>query len=182
MFSKGSTKEEDATGATETKGKLEPLPQRPRSGKPGMPSIVSEGLHVTGNLISDGDVQIDGTIEGDVKGRNLTVGVNGNVLGKVIGIEVVVSGGVAGEINGGSVTLARTAKVNGDIIHDTLAIEAGAEFEGRCKRGAITGQAAAKPSGKTASSSNQNETRKQVFQRLSTPEEENTKKSAQSGA
>lgn len=99
-----------------------------------MPSIVSEGLHVSGNMISEGDVQIDGTIEGDVKGRTLTVGVNGSVVGKIIADDVTVNGSVTGEILARAVTIMRSAKVQGDITHDIISIEAGAEFEGRCKR------------------------------------------------
>jgi len=104
------------------------------TGKSAMPSIVSDGLHVTGNMISEGDVQIDGTIEGDVKGRNLTVGVSGSVVGKVIADDVTINGSVTGEIHARAVTITRSAKVQGDITHDIVSIEAGAEFEGRCKR------------------------------------------------
>lgn len=126
-------------------------------GKPGMPSIVSEGLHVTGNMVSDGDVQIDGIIEGDVKGRHLTIGAHGGVVGKVIAEEVMVSGSVTGEVKAKIVTLARTSKVQADITHDSLAIEAGAEFEGRCKRS----------SSAKSSKSSVREAGKQVFQQLS---------------
>ena len=45
-----------------------------------------------------------------------------------------VAGTVKGGINAKSVTLTRTAKVEGDIVHDALAIESGASFEGQCRR------------------------------------------------
>jgi cytoskeletal protein CcmA (bactofilin family) len=99
-----------------------------------IPSIVSEGLHITGNLVSDGDVQIDGHIEGDVKGQNLTVGPSGEIRGKVMADRAEVSGTVWGEIHAKAVALTRTAKVKSDLIQDSLTIEAGAQFEGNVRR------------------------------------------------
>lgn len=131
------------------------------SGKPSMPSIVSDGLHVTGNLISDGDVQIDGTIEGDVKGRNLTVGANGSVVGKIMAHECVINGHVVGEIASKTVMITRTARVESDIVHEVLSIEAGAVFEGRCKRSDSIARPEALP----------DETQRQVLQHLSVKSE-----------
>ena len=72
MFSKGS---KPTPEPTEPKAEEAPEVERPRPSKAAtMPSIVSAGLQVTGNLISDGDVQIEGTIEGDIRSRMLTVG------------------------------------------------------------------------------------------------------------
>ncbi len=124
MFSKGN--EKDATTAAA------PAPRSP--GKAAMPSIISTDLTVSGNLVSDGDIQVEGTIEGDVKSRTLTIGQSGAVRGTVVADTVQVSGEVTGEIRAATVTLAKSARVSGDIWHDTLAIEAGARMEGTCKR------------------------------------------------
>ena len=45
-----------------------------------------------------------------------------------------VSGSINGPIEGNAVILASTASVNGDIVHKTLSVEAGAQFEGHCSR------------------------------------------------
>lgn len=110
-----------------------------------MPSIVSEGLHVTGNMISDGDVQIDGTIEGDVRGRTLTVGVNGKVIGKVEAEEVMIDGTIMGEITATNVRIAKSANVRGDVAQDSLTIESGAEFEGYVRKREGSAMPANKP-------------------------------------
>ena len=127
MFSKGSSKEAAPAPV---------VPQeKPRVKQSNtMPSIVSAGLQVTGNMISDGDVQIEGAIEGDVKSRMLTVGEAGAVKGAIEAEQVFVSGEVVGKIKAANVSLARTARVSGDIIHDVLSIEAGAHVEGTIKR------------------------------------------------
>ncbi len=113
---------------------LDVPPPKPRTGKTAMPSIVSEGLHISGNLFSDGDLQIDGRIEGDIQGRNVTVGATGTVMGKISADEAIVSGSVSGEIRARSIQLTRTAKVQSDLTQETLTIEAGALFEGTCRR------------------------------------------------
>ena len=116
---------------------------KPRTAKTSMPSIVSEGLHIAGNLFSDGDVQVDGRVEGDVQGRNITVGATGTVVGKIIADEAMISGAVSGEIRARAVVLTRTAKVASDITQESLSIETGAVFEGTCRRpgsGGTTGK------------------------------------------
>jgi cytoskeletal protein CcmA (bactofilin family) len=112
---------------------------RPKTQKTAaMPSIISEGLHVTGNLSCDGDVQIDGRVDGDIDARSLTIGENGTVDGSITADEVHVSGTLNGEINARTVVIARSAHVRGDVAHDVLSIESGAQFEGKSARRAGT--------------------------------------------
>lgn len=99
-----------------------------------MPSIISPGLQVTGNLICDGDVQVEGAIEGDVRARHVTIGEAGSIVGHTVAERVVISGKVNGKITAPTVVLHPSAKVYGDIAHETLTIETGAHFEGKCMR------------------------------------------------
>lgn len=115
---------------------------KPRTSKTSMPSIVSEGLHIAGNLFSDGDVQVDGRVEGDVQGRNITVGATGTVVGKIIADEAMISGAVNGEVRARAVVLTRTAKVASDVTQESFSVEAGAVFEGTCRRPGSGGTAA----------------------------------------
>ena len=41
--------------------------------KSSVPSIISADLRITGNLESDGDIQIDGTVDGDIRSGRITV-------------------------------------------------------------------------------------------------------------
>ncbi|MGH6887274.1 MAG: bactofilin family protein, partial [Geminicoccales bacterium] len=52
------------------------------------PTVVSAGMHISGNLISDCDVQIDGCVEGDVQSPRLVITEQGSVLGSVYAAEV----------------------------------------------------------------------------------------------
>ena len=98
------------------------------------PSIISENLHVVGNLKTEGEVQVDGIIEGNVAGRTLAVGEKAQITGEIMADEVMVRGVVHGRIRARQVELAKTAKVIGDILHEVPSIESGAYIEGHCKR------------------------------------------------
>ncbi len=98
------------------------------------PSIISKDMKIVGSVESRGDLQIDGTIEGDVTSRAVTVSEGATVRGSVSADSVRVGGTVKGGLNAKSVTLMRTARVDGDIMHQSLAVEMGANFEGQCKR------------------------------------------------
>jgi len=98
------------------------------------PSLISANLHIVGNLKSEGEIQIDGVVDGDVSARLLTVGDRATLTGEVVADEVVVRGTVRGRIRSRKVQLAKTAHVVGDIWHELLAIDSGAYVEGLCKR------------------------------------------------
>ncbi len=97
------------------------------------PSILSAGLTVNGDLNSDGEVQIDCLVNGDVTAVRLAVGENAKVVGEVVAEHVLIRGEVVGRIRAKSVELDKTAKVRGDIWHELLSIAAGAKIEGLCK-------------------------------------------------
>lgn len=99
-----------------------------------MPAIVAADLRITGNLSSDGDIQVEGAIKGDVKGRTLTVGDGGSIQGKIVAEEVMVRGKIKGQIKAKKVNLTRSASVTADIEFISLGIEEGADFEGNIKR------------------------------------------------
>lgn len=98
------------------------------------PSLISANLQIVGNLKSEGEIQIDGVVDGDVTARLLTVGDRATITGEVVADEVVVRGTVRGRIRSRKVQLAKTAHVVGDIWHELLAIDSGAYVEGLCKR------------------------------------------------
>lgn len=98
-----------------------------------VPSIISPSLRIVGDLVSEGDVQVDGVIEGDVRARSLTLSEGAVIKGHVEADEVCVRGTVEGQILAGSVELGRTARVIGDVLHDVLSVEAGAFIDGHCR-------------------------------------------------
>jgi cytoskeletal protein CcmA (bactofilin family) len=100
---------------------------------PVAPSLLSADLTITGNLQSAGDMQIDGTVEGDIRSTKLTISNTGVVRGSVEAEQVVIAGHVTGQIKARHVTLNKTARVVADVIQERLTIEPGAFFEGNCR-------------------------------------------------
>lgn len=105
-----------------------------RSGKSGVPSIISADMKIVGAIETTSDVQLDGGLEGDLRAGVATVGENAVVEGLVIAEEAIIRGKIKGGVRARRVTLAATARVEGDIHHATLSVEAGAYFEGQCRR------------------------------------------------
>nr|WP_283258300.1 polymer-forming cytoskeletal protein [Pseudomonas sp. GX19020] len=109
-------------------------------------SVLSSDLTVVGNLRTSGDIQVEGTVEGDIRAHLLTVGESATIRGEIVADDIVVNGRVIGRVRGLKVRLTSTARVEGDIIHKTIAIESGAHFEGSVQRQEdplATGRAAA---------------------------------------
>ncbi|MRX49065.1 polymer-forming cytoskeletal protein [Paracoccus sp. S-4012] len=142
MFSKTRVTEPGPRSA----GAPEPEPYRPLADDPApgnvpattrgraTPSVLSADLTVTGNIKTQGDVQIEGQVEGDIRAHQLTVGESATIRGEIVAEDIVVNGRVVGRVRGLKVRLSATARVEGDIIHKTIAIESGAHFEGSVQR------------------------------------------------
>jgi cytoskeletal protein CcmA (bactofilin family) len=115
-----------------------PRPDAPES--PGLgrkaiaASLIAENVTIAGDLASDGDVQLDGVLRGDLRVGRLTIGESGQVEGAIEAEAVDIRGRVTGSITAQSVRLHASAQVLGDITHTQLAVDAGARFEGRSLR------------------------------------------------
>lgn len=101
---------------------------------PSIPSIVASGFHVKGDIVCDGDIQLDGRVEGTVKTQTLTIGATGEVRGEVAAERVRVLGKVYGPIKAKAVELGRSARVVGDIRYETLTVESEAQVDGHIQR------------------------------------------------
>jgi cytoskeletal protein CcmA (bactofilin family) len=109
-----------------------PNPTTTRTGA-SMASVISKALKITGELESTEDIQIDGQIEGDVRGVGVKIGQNAKVKGTVYGDEVELAGTVEGKIESKKVILTGTARMTGDVWHQEIKIEAGAYISGNLK-------------------------------------------------
>ncbi|MBC7157219.1 MAG: polymer-forming cytoskeletal protein [Rhodobacteraceae bacterium] len=140
MFSKSKINEPgpkqaegDASVRSETTAR--PASDLSTGAKPKPPaSVLSSDLTITGNIKTSGDIQVEGTIEGDIRAHLLTVGESATIRGEIVADDIVINGRVVGRVRGLKVRLSATARVEGDIVHKTIAIESGAHFEGSVQR------------------------------------------------
>jgi len=132
MFSKSSGSTTSASDQALQKKASNTAPTQNRSAA--VPSLLSSDLIITGDIKTDGEVQIDGRLDGNVIAGKITVGEQGAVNGKIVGALVMVRGKVSGKIDAMSIELAETANVQADLIQDKLVIANGAFFDGKCTR------------------------------------------------
>jgi cytoskeletal protein CcmA (bactofilin family) len=115
-----------------------PVQARPlglaRSGERNTPSVIGPDLTINGNLVSKGEVQIDGEVQGDIQGTYVVIGEKARITGGIVAEEIVVRGHIMGSVRGKRVMLQSSCHVEGDIFHQSLAIEQGAFFEGKSRR------------------------------------------------
>lgn len=97
----------------------------------GSPAHLDRGTKVNGKLRFEGPARIDGYIEGEIKGKDITIGESGVVTAQITAESVVVCGKVDGEIIASKrIEIRPTAKVAGNVTTPMLVIQEGAHFEG----------------------------------------------------
>jgi len=99
----------------------------------GVPSLLSSGLRIIGTIVSDGEIQLDGSVEGDVYCTSLVIGQDARVKGDVVARNVIVRGQVEGVIRAREVQLPTSARVDGGIVSRLISVEMGAMLNGCCQ-------------------------------------------------
>ena len=94
MFSKskinepGSKTTAEAKPATPTSAPVSPPSPsefKASAPKPKPPaSTLSADLHITGNIKTSGDIQVEGTVEGDIRAHLLTIGESATIKGEAV--------------------------------------------------------------------------------------------------
>jgi cytoskeletal protein CcmA (bactofilin family) len=101
-------------------------------------NAIGQGSTIKGDIITEGDLRIDGSLIGTIntKGR-LVLGETGVVEGEVFCQNALIAGTVKARIQVTELlSLKATANLQGDIITNKLSIEPGANFTGSCSMGA----------------------------------------------
>ena len=95
-----------------------------------IPSIISEGSEFKGNIKTSGEIQIDGVLNGNVRAKQIVVGVNGNVRGNVTANFLRICGKIEGEIRAETLEIVSSATVKGNVFKKTISIESGSKVIG----------------------------------------------------
>lgn len=98
-------------------------------------TFLSKDAKLTGDIVSTGDVTVEGALDGKIECRSLTLSGEPSISGSVQAETVHVCGGFEGELHARKVILAKTARMSGNIFQESLEIHSGAKFEGQvCRR------------------------------------------------
>lgn len=102
--------------------------------------FVGDVVKFSGEVTFKTSLRIDGNFSGKVNSPNgtLVISTGANLSEAVINVAVAkINGAVEGEVNAAEVVLGRTAKLTGDVSAQSLIIEDGALFNGRCRKVAV---------------------------------------------
>lgn len=124
---------------------FKPNKQNTADGKTGESSasasinLIGSGTVIEGDIRSNGDIRIDGTVIGNVLTKaKVVVGSTGIIEGDVNCQNTDVSGTVKGKLTVSELTfLKSSASITGDILTGKLIVEVGASFSGSCNMGAV---------------------------------------------
>jgi len=97
-------------------------------------SVIADDLHIKGEVTTQGDIELKGTLEGEVTCRTLLIAEDAKVEGKATAEKVVVRGAVDGAIHGIRVTLTSSARVKGELVCKALSVDEEAYFDGTSQR------------------------------------------------
>jgi cytoskeletal protein CcmA (bactofilin family) len=127
MFKKGQEKGDPTKSSSLRIGQQQPIRAK-------NVSVIGPTLVIKGELSADEDLVIEGTIEGTIAHhkKNLTIGKHGRVTADIHASSVLVEGELNGDIHSdGLVSLAKGARVTGDLYCNRLVTEDGARFNGK---------------------------------------------------
>jgi cytoskeletal protein CcmA (bactofilin family) len=93
-------------------------------------NVIAKNTTIVGDIKSDGDFRIDGTLEGSLKtnGR-VIIGVDGLIKGDVESANADIEGKFLGQLQvDNTLTIKSAANISGDVIVGKLSVEPGASF------------------------------------------------------
>ena len=100
-------------------------------------NLIGAGTVVEGDVKSNGDIRIDGTVVGNIVSKSkVVVGATGSIDGNVTSQNADVSGSIKGKVTVNELLfLKSSANIQGDIVTGKLVVEVGATFTGTCNMG-----------------------------------------------
>lgn len=102
-------------------------------------TLIGDGCEFEGNMTSASATRIDGKLNGRIIGEStIVVGENGIIIGEIRATETVIYGRVEGAIQSSSLEIKRSGIVLGDVFIDSLIVEDGGIYNGRCTMNEVT--------------------------------------------
>jgi len=107
--------------------------RKPADGQDNEPSVSHLGcaLTVKGKLDTEGELKVDGNVQGEISADRVVIGEKGAIEGDVIARDVQIGGRLNGRVFALNVTLEASADITGRIFHNTVTVAKGARIDGR---------------------------------------------------
>lgn len=98
------------------------------------PSIISKNLSIVGDLKSNGTIEIEGEVKGNITTEVVSIRdsgkVNGDIKAKIINIKGIFDGKAYAE----KINISENAKITGELEYQSLAVDYGASINCQLKR------------------------------------------------
>ena len=95
------------------------------------PTIISSDLIIEGEVRSEGLIEIEGTVNGIVKGRSVIIREKGSITGELVCDILQLKGRLEGEVSSKSISIFSKGYLKGNIGYETLSVEDGALIDGQ---------------------------------------------------
>lgn len=121
-----------------TKNKTDMQPEKTTTASGNGTTLISTGTTLKGDISSNGDLRIDGTVIGNINSSaKIVIGANGIVEGDIFGNQADIVGKVSGNIRTKELLQLRgDSIVTGNLYAGKLQVEPTATFNGQCHMGA----------------------------------------------
>lgn len=97
-------------------------------------SVLDRHVSINGTISSEGAIRIEGKVTGDVEARTVTLAPDATIEGRVKADVAIIEGRLTGPLHAREVRLTSVAHMEGEVVHSILIVEAGAHFDGECRR------------------------------------------------
>lgn len=98
------------------------------------PTIIAKDLKLEGQILSEGKMEIEGMIRGNIKGNSIVLLPQGSIEGDVEAESFSVRGNFVGNIKANNVNIGQKAELTGTIEYSTLSVEDGASVDAKFKK------------------------------------------------
>ena len=98
------------------------------------PSIISNNLVINGDLVSKGNIEIEGEIKGNITAELISIRENGKVFGDIKAKTINIKGCFNGKAIAEKINISEHAKVTGELEYVSLAVDYGASINCQLKR------------------------------------------------
>ena len=97
----------------------------------GRPSIIREGLKISGNIRSKSKIEVEGFVKGSITAPEVVSGRGSRVAGPIRADNLFVAGHVVGKIYAKQARFGETSRIEGDVNYEKVIVDEGTTFDGK---------------------------------------------------